>query len=510
MTAQFLKRATVHLTPISPVHVGCGEVYEPTQFVVEDGILYAFDPTVVPLTSLLRSDLLRAAKTGELVDLASFFNKNAKLFIPASRAAFPVDASISKNYRVMVNDKNGRGRNEIFRTAFVRRGEDDDPYIPGSSVKGAVHTALVDRIHQGKPVRDSDSFNCDREVLGAESFSDSPMRFLKVGDFMLTGAVPRRAAIARRIHKGAKTPDADGRVGQGAVPCALEVIDGGSYRAFRSEWCIWDDPKQGVRHRYGDFEQIVRDLNRKSMISLRKEVGELKASGRADAWVQAVSSLLKAIRPEMDMGRVALVRIGKNQGAEALTLSGGIARIRIARGPNRGKAKPTADTQFFLTQGEEIVPFGWCLLEWGDAVLPALRDWCGRQRKSTIIDLQPVRAAQREAREAAIREKAEIQRRREAEAAQQKAEAERLSSMSEEAREVDAIANELRRTPGSVKPGSELFGKVMALLERAGGWNVDEQRACASVLGPLIKKKDMYQGKFIKEIKARLRALRNE
>lgn len=251
-------------------------------------------------------------------------------------------------------------------------------------------------------------------------------------------------------------------------------------------------------------------MNRKSMISLRKEVDELKASGRADAWVKAVSSLLKAIRPEMDMGRVALVRIGKNQGAEALTLSGGIAQIRIARGPNRGKRKPTADTQFFLTLGEEIVPFGWCLLEWGDAVLPALRDWCGCQRKSMIVDLQPVRAAQREAREAAIREKAEIQRRREAEAAQQKAEAERLSSMSEEAREVDAIANELRRTPGSVNPGSELFGKVMALLERASGWDVDEQRVCASVLGPLIKKKDMYQGKFIKEIKARLRALRNE
>ena len=39
-----LTRHTLHLTPLSPLHLGTGEDYEPTNYLITDGVLYTFDP----------------------------------------------------------------------------------------------------------------------------------------------------------------------------------------------------------------------------------------------------------------------------------------------------------------------------------------------------------------------------------------------------------------------------------------------------------------------------------
>ena len=37
----------MHITPLSPIHVGTGESYEPTNYVIEDGVLHEFDTGAV-------------------------------------------------------------------------------------------------------------------------------------------------------------------------------------------------------------------------------------------------------------------------------------------------------------------------------------------------------------------------------------------------------------------------------------------------------------------------------
>ena len=67
MPYEFLRSTDVYLTPLSPVHVGCGEDYEPMRYVIEKGVLYSFEPSVVRLPVNLRADLLRTAKTGRFL-----------------------------------------------------------------------------------------------------------------------------------------------------------------------------------------------------------------------------------------------------------------------------------------------------------------------------------------------------------------------------------------------------------------------------------------------------------
>jgi len=38
-----MKTYRLKLTALTPIHIGTGEVYEPTNFVIDDGYLYEFD-----------------------------------------------------------------------------------------------------------------------------------------------------------------------------------------------------------------------------------------------------------------------------------------------------------------------------------------------------------------------------------------------------------------------------------------------------------------------------------
>ena len=45
----------LHFTPLSPVHIGTEESYEPTNYVIEDGALHEFD-TGSAMAALLEKD----------------------------------------------------------------------------------------------------------------------------------------------------------------------------------------------------------------------------------------------------------------------------------------------------------------------------------------------------------------------------------------------------------------------------------------------------------------------
>ena len=57
----FLESRRLLISTLSPVHVGCGEDYDPTHYVIEDDTLYEFEPGAAQkvLTDQDRRELLR-------------------------------------------------------------------------------------------------------------------------------------------------------------------------------------------------------------------------------------------------------------------------------------------------------------------------------------------------------------------------------------------------------------------------------------------------------------------
>ena len=148
----FLNRHTLHLTPLSPIHLGTGEDYEPTNYLIADGVLYTFDPARAILNPDEERELHAAAQSGDLQHIQRYFHHNPKPYIAAATHASSVSKGISteyqKNYGEIVQreskGKNVHNRFQIERTAT--NPHNHQPYIPGSALKGSLRTALLEQL----------------------------------------------------------------------------------------------------------------------------------------------------------------------------------------------------------------------------------------------------------------------------------------------------------------------------------------------------------------------------
>lgn len=506
MTDARITSQEIFLTPLSPLHIGCGEDYEPTNYVILRNVLYSFDPSVVPMDAALRKEFLSAVRSGSIPSVVKFFQRNAETFLVFAENALPVCGQCVKTYRLMAEKGEGRNQNKIARTTYCATNDGDAYYLPGSALKGVIHTALLNRVNAGAPRDIKDDL--DRKVLDG-TFSNSPMRFLKVADLLTTQSVPSRIIIAKRCYKGDGVPLTQ----KGEFWAAFEILERGAVRPFKGSLGL-TPPNAGQRasHVYGSVKEIFTDLNAYYTPILKKEVEKYARFSEGRAWSDSFSQLLRKLEKDIRQNRVAVIRIGKNVGAESIVLQGGIASIY------KEKGKTSTKTEWRVMDGQETLPFGWCLLERSDdPVREAVKSFCARQPETPVIDLTDLfekrkalleEARRKEAEETALRAEEAKKRLLAEEAA--RADEIRRSQLSPEKLLLEDMVKKLKATSGDVKPGSELYNETWNFLQTALSWSVDLQIEVARELGPVAKAKNMYQGKKAKELKAVFRALRQE
>ncbi|HBZ58905.1 MAG TPA: hypothetical protein DEO49_07155, partial [Sutterella sp.] len=284
MAKPFLSNFEIALTPLSPVHIGCGEDYEPTSFVVENGLLYSFASGTVALPEKQRNELRMLVGPAAVEDagisrIARFFDKYKQTFKPFAQSIVPIDSAPLKQFRNLLEGAKGPdlktiAQNRIERTSYCIRGGFSMPYLPGSSLKGALHTALFDRIHQAKgtgPIEKKDGGLKLDEILLGGTMNLSPMRLISVSDFMPTSeSVITRITMGRRISK--KHPLTEPP--EQAIPVAFEVVEKAQYQAFKGSLTLRQshglpgepDPQRS----YQTVNDICKDLNRFSLAQFRQ------------------------------------------------------------------------------------------------------------------------------------------------------------------------------------------------------------------------------------------------
>ena len=496
------------ITPLSPLFIGCGEAYTPTDYIIDDGVLYNFRPESVPLTEAFHRKLLEAAKSDSIAAVPAFFYANKRLFSTFAENAVEVCNSVESMYLSMVQANNVPKQNFICKTTYRQLADGSvAPYIPGSGIKGVIRTSLLDRL-SGTVIQEQ---GFESGLLG-DNFSKSPFRFLRIGDFLSQGAVKMRIENCTRYRK---TPENNGTFKR-LMSKKYEFVLPAQYRLFQGEIQIQDAMSEYVDPAkcYSSIKAIMSDLNRfyRGRFNEAAQHDLYKSySIQKLPWIRTCEQLLLKLAPEIQAGRVALIRIGGNVGAESLTLRNGSAQIKNHK---TGKIMQYATTEWTANVGHDNMPFGWALIEIDCNIdnLP-LKAWCSRFYKDakTTKELMSKARAQKAAylaqlrAEAAARAKQE-QAEQEAQRAAEEAEA-KMAALSPNLQKVERLVQDMNAQT-AIKPGSELYGKVCALLTEAEKWHPDEQKYCAEQIGPLVKKKDMLQGKRAKEIKATLAKLR--
>ena len=543
----FLHRHTLHLTPLSPLHLGTGEDYEPTNYIIADNALYAFDPAQAELDPAQRNKLLGVAKSGDIQRIQQYFADNPDPFRAAAHSISSVSPALASEYHKSlgkVAQREQRG-NLVFNRLNIERTatnpHNHTPLIPGSALKGCLRTALLeDRStkYQGEAPTGKTADRFEQQYLG--SFATDLLRLVKPADLNASGDIATHICYATN-HKKKNINGKDGRpvAGKG-VTGRRETIQHGQYRAFSGALTLHNllldhqprlkNPEKNLPGEpRPDLARLIRAANHYHLTRYKKENELLLERGLvAPAWQRSTEQLLRQLVPQFDAGTILLVRLGKNGGAEAKTLEK-YAQIKImgAKG-----AKPTYEkhtkTVWLAAENtsdqHNLLPFGWALIE----IDPtddnaALRDWC-QQNSAHLKDTAALRdklhAAQTAKAEQAAKNAAKAAAQAAAVAAEQaaeQAEAARLAALPAHERLAHDILTRLSEHSKTYSDRNQdknlaLHHDILAILEQAHGeLDSTRQKQLAELL-PYKKLdsacKGFYSGKKEKDIKAALQKLR--
>lgn len=513
----FLTTQALRLTPLTPIHIGCGIDFEPTNYVIDDGVLYHFDPAQEPLAPPDRKALIDACNDREaaLRRIQGFFHDRKDRYKARARHVVPVASGVAEQHGRRISQiaqKEAGGGNvinllEIERT--MHHPHSGTPYLPGSSLKGAMRTAWLDHLNQGRERRDAYEKAQQMETrLLQGSFHTDPFRLVDVVDAAGPGVVSK--VYFSTNHKKRQVFK-DGQELQGKGPAARrEALVGGQFAALGCELRLDLLPGQGrspqVPGQRFDLVQLAQACNRYYVKRLHRLLELLDSRGFAHPdWLTGCRRLLAAIEPALNRGDAFLLRVGRHSGAESVTLDG-VRDIRIMQGKGMPSRQSDESTTVWLAAEDEhttrggLLPFGWLLVERAEAPeLPALRDWCARQPKPDleVIRARLVQARAQAAAEAARLAQAELERRLAAEQAEQAAarKAARLVELTVNLRDVEALADVLQQRAealrgGKDKPNTVLHAQARTLAKRAlaEGWPLSERVALADVLETALPK----------------------
>lgn len=542
------------ITPLAPVHLGSGQDYEPTGYVIDEETLYEFDG-IAALKALPEqeraklSGILDGKPTQDMLRrVQSFFHANRERLIAVSRRCVQVNATVEAFYRERIGQvaqQEARGqtvqnRLEIERTAF--NPYSGAPILPGSGLKGAIRTALLDRENNGNPLHQVDDRRTRRtrpehslemqERLfryQAGNFELDPMRLIRISDASAVdpdaAATQVRFAVNRKkteVRVGGKLVDSQAE--QRGLYQLLECLAPLQTRGFRAQLSVQDTGGIDSRHwpdaalRFNPAS-IAAACNRFYLPALQREMTLLHERGYLDeCWADDVRALLSGpLAESLSSDRAFVLRVGRHSGAESVTLNG-IRQIKIMKG--RGEQPETLDhaKTLWLASDErlaqrDLLPFGWVLVELhdGDEALPPLpasthsgevvawRDQVSKRRARMLGELAEAQARATEAEQ----ERQRIER--------EQAEREsRLASLSDEARKLESLRELFQRdqAAGIKLAGGELANTLVDLLKEAEkDWPAAESHALAELAESIYGHIGWSSSKKKLERKARIAAL---
>lgn len=517
----FLQHYTLKYTPLSPVNIGADESYEPGNYVIdtEAGALYGFDSSaaIVGLPASEKKRLL-AIVNGKpddemLTKVQAFFHDNRENLLAFSNSPIPTAQGVKALYEKRIGknphyDTKGKKGLEIDRTFY--NPVDGNPLLPGSSIKGAIRTALLDQINDGNSRKGQHLRNQQlQEQLFEGKFDTDPMRLVSVGDAAWHGSDDNPAYQVQFAVNRKRKPVVDERgnlrpsMGDNLYQL-LECVAPQHYQSFHGSLSLHTPhavlkntaklPKLQWR-----IEDIAKACNAFYVGLFWRELAEIKQRNYLDSeWVQRMETLLEnGLLQRLNAGKAFLLRIGRHSGAEALTLDG--VRNIMIKGKGKDKTWEAKPKTWWLaadhsSDHQNLLPFGWVLVEidpkQADSAVKQFLEGSGAQHAEW---LQPQLAKQKLLQEKArqrikLAEEALLkQRQLEAEQLQaQQNEAQRLASLSPIEQEIEAflkpiqvaehdtrLLQELEKGRWQNEDAKIVAQKIKTLMEQAGKWLPD-------------------------------------
>ena len=139
----------IKATVISPVHIGTNELYEPTNFIIDGEYLYYFKEEDF-YKKLPKNDKVEFLKLSEnnVVELWKFIVQRKNIAKEIYKYKVKISSGLKEHYEkalgkpTQISRSNQKTFNQFMIQKAVRTPTKKRLYIPGSSIKGTINTAL--------------------------------------------------------------------------------------------------------------------------------------------------------------------------------------------------------------------------------------------------------------------------------------------------------------------------------------------------------------------------------
>jgi CRISPR-associated protein Csm5 len=525
----FLKHYTLKYTPLSPVHIGTDESYEPGNYVIDDetGALYSFgsDAALNGLSDSDRKQLL-AIVNGKpddtmLTRVQAFFHNNQEKLLAFAMPPVPTAKGIKSLYEKRIgktaqHESQGKrviNKLEIDRTFY--NPVDGKPLLPGSSIKGAIRTALLDGINNNKSLIDRNERNQQlQERLFEGKFHADPMRLVSLGDAGWQGQTGKPACQVQFAVNRKRKPvtNKDGKLVQSQAEASnlyqlLECVTPQHYQGFTGNLTLHntqaisqDNHKLPKQHLHWTAKDIANACNAFYMGLFWQEINPMKERNYLKTdWINQMEQLLASgLLKKLNEGSAFLLRVGRHSGAEALTLNG-VRSIKIMQGRGeKPKYEKSPLTWWFAADDigskDNLLPFGWVLVEI-DPKEPdsQIQQWLEKSSVDSAHWMQAQLSKQNALRQQAEQRHRQEQEKRQAEQQQeeqqrlkQEAEQQRLANLSPVEQEIETflktiqpqehdtrLLQELEKGRWQGADAKVVAQKVKALMAQSGKWMPD-------------------------------------
>jgi len=176
------------LTALTPIHIGTGEVYEPTNFVIDDGYLYEFDEILFykRLSNMDKKNFIKIVEDGKaealFEELHALIIKNKNIAKKVAYNKVEVSSPLESHYKTSISNavqKEGKGKNQkkVFAKFEIQKTQrllnNISTYISGSCIKGAISTAYQEFIFKETDKENLDELFNTQKLFKNLSISDS-------------------------------------------------------------------------------------------------------------------------------------------------------------------------------------------------------------------------------------------------------------------------------------------------------------------------------------------------
>lgn len=168
---------------LSPIHIGGGNEIDPLSYIIKGEKLHrvSFGVFVANMTDTERSQLEGLIAAGDLIEIRKYIAERVDM-----ERGFLYSVEVSPKVRDLYNDKIDDIQNQLLISPFIRTQGEAKSLVPGSSIKGAIRTAIISELAKNtslaKPKTFKEEYQFEAKVLGYKDAKNDPFRGVKIRD----------------------------------------------------------------------------------------------------------------------------------------------------------------------------------------------------------------------------------------------------------------------------------------------------------------------------------------